>query len=624
MKNFNSGSAFWNQRFRLKQAKLRLKQLAEAVGHISDSSLAQYAQMFAIVLEFKPDLIVEFGRGTGNSTAVFTEAANNLKDASVISICLSTDWQDKTVKRIAQLVPEDWFNKLDARVANILDVKFKDLIKNKKKVLFLWDAHGWDIAEFTLGKVLPILKSREHLVLVHDISYFDPKSANANYQDGGIWKGYAGDDVKDPPYIVLGTMASPFEEVISIYDFTSRNSLKVNSVQEEINDIYKQSFSTNKKNQAKAVQLKKILGKEFSDSSSSFQWFSLNTLSKNKKVFYPKFQRGKNLEKLSPNISFDQSKNNLMLSSKDSHPLVSIVTPSFNSGRFIEECIQSVLNQDYQYVEHIIQDGGSGDNTLKILKKYSIPRYKNRVKWVSKPDKGQSDGLDKALRRASGEVILVLNADDLLLPFACSWGVSSLKLSPEVAVIYGDEYIINEQGEIIHEFTGPRYNYEKLLCVEIVPAAQTAFIRRSYFEQVGLGADSTLTTCPDYEMWVRLGARFPMKYFPGFVAKYRKHTGSEGQQTSMVLKMVEAKKEVMNRVFDDRKTPRRIKKLRNRALAGVEIWGAINNMKLKGPIPLTARLFISSLLHYPPNIVKYRKLIPGGVMSFSRFVLKNI
>lgn len=617
MKDFSSAIALWNQRLKLQKSKLRLKQLANAVGHISDSSLAQYAQMFAITLEFKPDLIVEFGRGTGNSTAVFTEAANQLGTCSVISICNSNDWQNKTSHRVAKVVPKGWFDKLDVQIANILDTQFKDLIKGKKKVLFLWDAHGWDIAEYILGEVLPLLRPLEHLVLVHDISYFNPKSINSAYGDNGVWKGYAGDDVKNPPYLVLNSMTSPFEELVAIYDFASRNSLKIHSVQEEINDLFR-------KNETKAREFKQLLGIEFSDSSSSFHWFSLNSISREKKIFFPNYQKHKILPEQYSQISFKKSSKNKPDSRfATPHPLVSIVTPSFNSGKFIEECIQSVLNQEYPYVEHIIQDGGSRDNTPKILKKYSTARYKDRVKWVSKSDKGQSDGLDKAIKLAGGEIILVLNADDELLPYACSWGVFNLKLNPNVAVVYGDEYIIDETGKIIHEFTGPRYDYEKLLCVEIVPAAQTAFIRRSYFEQVGLGADSSLETCPDYEMWVRIGARFPMKYSPGFVCKYRWHTGSEGQQPSMILKMVEAKKQVMDRVFNDKQTPKRIKKLRKRAHAGVEIWGAINNMQLRGPVPVTAKLVISSFLNYPSNIAKYRKLIPGGVISFSRFVLKK-
>jgi len=609
----NTGKALLNQKSALKKAKSRLEQLAVAVDHISDSSLAQYTQMFAITLEFKPDLIVEFGRGTGNSTAVLTEAANQLTSCKVISICLSSDWQDKTAGRIAKIVSKEWFSKLDARISDILDLDFKTLIKNGKTILFLWDAHGWDIAEYVLGVVLPALEKKKHLIFVHDLSYFD-KNSNPKYSGNGIWKGYAGDEVKNPPRVVINSIQSAFEEMIAILDFASRNSLEIRSVQEEINNLYK-------KNQAEATLLKKILGKEFTDSSSSFHYFSLNTLSKNQKIFYPKFQRSS--QKLEyPIVDFNRQKNSYS-SFQESRPLVSIVTPSFNSGSFINECIQSVLDQDYPCVEHVIQDGGSKDNTLQILKKYSTPKYKDRVKWVSNPDKGQSDGLDKAIKLANGDVILVLNADDVLLPYACSWGVLNLKMNPDAAVVYGDEYITDETGKIIHEFTGPRYNYEKLLCVEIVPAAQTAFIRRSYFEQVGLGTDPKLETCPDYEMWVRIGARFPMKYSPGFVSKYRWHTGSEGQQPGMILKMVEAKKQVMDRVFNYSKTPRRIKKLKKRAYAGVEMWGAINNMQLRGPIPVTAKLVISSFLNYPPNIRKYRKLIPSGIIAFSRFVLKT-
>ncbi len=614
MKDFNSAIALWNQRLKLQKSKLRLKQLANAVGHISDSSLAQYAQMYTTVLEYQPDIIIEFGRGAGNSTAVFTQAANQIAGCKVISICLSNDWQEETSKKISKVVPKSWFHKLEVINANILDINFKDLLKNSKRVLFLWDAHGWDVAEYVLSEVLPSLKNKEHLVMVHDISYYIPH-INGAYGSSGVWRDYPGDDIKNPTYLILGTMASPFDELVPIYDFISRNQLSILSVSEQMNEFFK-------KNPVKAKSMAQLLGPNIFNSSSSFHHFSLNSASNSKTIFFPKSKK-KDYSKSLPTISFIKDKGIKSSTFEEDMPLVSIVTPSFNSGKFIEECIQSVLNQEYSYVEHIIQDGGSSDDTLKILKKYSTDKYKDRVKWVSKPDKGQSDGLDKAIKLASGEVILVLNADDVLLPYACSWGVFNLKLNPNVAVVYGDEYIIDETGKIIHEFTGPRYDYEKLLCVEIVPAAQTAFIRRSYFEQVGLGADSSLETCPDYEMWVRIGARFPMKYSPGFVCKYRWHTGSEGQQPSMILKMVEAKKQVMDRVFNDKKTPKRIKKLRKRAYAGVEIWGAINNMQLQGPVPITAKLVISSFLNYPPNIRKYRKLIPRGILSFSNLILNT-
>lgn len=618
MKDFNCGSAIWNQRFNLRQNKQRLRLLADAVDNISDSSLAQYVQMYAIALAFKPDLIIEFGRGMGNSTAVFTEAANQLDNCKVISICLSTDWQNKTASRIVKFVPKNWFDKLDTQVSNILDIKFKDLIKTKKRVLFLWDAHGWDIAEYVLGEVLPRLWPLEHLVLIHDISYFDPNAENAAYGSNGIWKGYPGDEISNPPYLVLNSMISPFEEMVALYDFASRNQLQIYGVDEEIRRFFE-------KDQKAGQKIKKVLGKQMANSTSSFQWFTLNSLPQKREIYFPRYQKQKKQKELHIQVSFSRRRS-LSAGSQfiESRPLVSIVTPSYNSGKYIEECIQSVLTQDYPYVEHVIQDGGSGDHTLKILKKYSGPKYKNKVKWVIESDNGQSDGLDKAIKRASGEVILVLNADDILLPYACSWGVLHLKLNPDIAVVYGDEYIIDEQGKTIREFTGPRYDYERVLCVEIVPAAQTAFIRRNYFEKVGLGADSTLSTCPDYEMWVRIGAKFDMKYVSGFISKYRWHDQSEGQKPEMILKMIAAKKQVMDRIFNSSKTPKRIKKLRKRAYAGVEIWGAMNHMQLKGSVLATGKLVISSFLHYPPNIWKYRKLIPGGMISFTKFAFMRL
>lgn len=303
-------------------------------------------------------------------------------------------------------------------------------------------------------------------------------------------------------------------------------------------------------------------------------------------------------------------------------PLVSIVTPSYNSGKFIENCIKSVLNQDYPYIEHIIQDGSSTDRTKKILKIYQKSQYKHRIKIFIEPDNGQSDGLNKALQKAKGEVILVLNADDELLPYSCSWGVFHLRANPDVAVVYGDVYSIDAKGKIVKELTGPRYNYENLICIEIVPCAQTAFIRRSYFEKVGLRADVTLKTCPDYEMWVRIGSKYPMKYVPGFVCKYRWHTGSEGHRAEMVTKFIEAKGLVLNRLFKNQKT-KKIKKLKKRAYAGLYMWAARVNIGSSGSRRLTSKLIISSFLLYPSFIWKYRFFVVNIGIAYLKSYLKT-
>ncbi|MFC1705131.1 glycosyltransferase family 2 protein, partial [Nanoarchaeota archaeon] len=250
---------------------------------------------------------------------------------------------------------------------------------------------------------------------------------------------------------------------------------------------------------------------------------------------------------------------------KKKKPLVSVVTPCFNSSDYLKGCIKSILSQDYPNVEHVIHDSTSADGTLDILK-----HYNKKVRWVSKRDKGQSDGLNRALQRAKGDIIIVLNADDELLPHACSWAVKQFKKYPNMAVIYGDVNIIDSHGKAIEKFHGPDpYNFEKIFCVEEVIPAQAAFIKRKAFEAVGFYADTTQPTCPDYEMWVRIGLKFPMKHVPGFVTRYRRHTGSGSCQNSLVYELIRTKRNVIKRTIKNKSTPDSILKLKRRAHAGV-------------------------------------------------------
>jgi hypothetical protein len=251
-------------------------------------------------------------------------------------------------------------------------------------------------------------------------------------------------------------------------------------------------------------------------------------------------------------------------------PLVSIITPTFNGARFLEKCIKSVLAQDYPNVEHVIQDGGSKDGTIDILKSQDAS-----VKWETAPDKNQADGLDKALKRSSGDVLLVLNADDMLLPGACQWGVEWLMKQPDLAVVYGDLILIDEDGIQTGEYIGPEYDFESVFSVERVIPAQAAFIRRTALEEVGLRADPSLGTCPDFEMFVRLGLRFPMRHELGFVAEYRYYPRwMDGATQRTVERFVEAKSTVINRVIDDDRTPVDLRRLRRRAMAGLHLWAS--------------------------------------------------
>ncbi len=608
--SFDAGHALWENRKSLRLTQPRLTTLAHAIGRLSDSGLSQYAQLFAMTMEFKPSLILEVGRAYGNSTAVFTESANHLPDTRVVSICLTDIWQKRIRGEVEQIVEPTWFNKLETFTMDFLHAPLHQIIKPSDSVLFFWDAHGWDIAEFILGGVLPILATHRHLVLVHDIMDIRYHPHLKKYTRNGIWKNYLGDEVKKQNNVVIRNMASSFEEMVALNDFAERNELTIHSVEHQVQEVIFRSAY-------KRVQMRQILGEEMSRSTSSIHWFSLNT-GKKKSFFFPPYQ---------PNVQSITKKT--FTPALRSAPLVSIVTPSFNNARYLTECIKSVLSQNYPKVEHIIQDRCSTDGTIAILKKYSKGTYKNRVKWVSEPDNGQSDGLNKALQRAKGDILLVLNADDALMPTACSWGVEQLKKNPDCAAVYGDEYFFDENSKIFDHYIGKYpYLYERLFCVELVPPAQAAFIRRSMLETVGFFADSTLKTCPDYEMWVRLGARFPMKHEFGVVCKYRHHAQSEGQRPDVTPKMVVAKKSVIDKTLADPKTSKHIKLLRNRAYAGLYHWGS-NVAGSVGLYRYELYCLVRSI-YYRPQLHKFIRLfrfmmrhsIGYTKLNFFRFINK--
>ena len=124
-------------------------------------------------------------------------------------------------------------------------------------------------------------------------------------------------------------------------------------------------------------------------------------------------------------------------------PLVTIITPSYNQGRFIRETIESVLNQDYENIEYIIVDGQSTDETLKIIKQYN-----GKLSYISEKDNGQSDAINKGFKMAHGEIVAWLNSDDVYEPGCIKRAVREFEKNSRLGLIYGDGYILDEQGMI--------------------------------------------------------------------------------------------------------------------------------------------------------------------------------
>jgi glycosyltransferase involved in cell wall biosynthesis len=203
-------------------------------------------------------------------------------------------------------------------------------------------------------------------------------------------------------------------------------------------------------------------------------------------------------------------------------PRVSIITPSFNQGQFLEASILSVLEQDYPNLEYIIVDGGSKDNSVEIIK-----RYQDRLAWwASEKDKGHADALNKGFSHATGDILAWLNSDDVYFPNAVSEAVSILTSHPEVGMVYGDADLIDDSGATVGRFGSKQTSYRQMLRGSVHIPQATTFMRADVWRQVG-PLDLSLFFSFDYDLWVKIAKASQVLYVPKRWAKFRIHSSGK-------------------------------------------------------------------------------------------------
>lgn len=213
----------------------------------------------------------------------------------------------------------------------------------------------------------------------------------------------------------------------------------------------------------------------------------------------------------------------------DNLPKISIITPSFNQVKFLEQTIKSILNQEYKNYEYIIMDGGSSDGSLEIIKKYAD----KLAYFESKPDKGQADAIYRGFQIASGEILCWVNSDDLLLPGALMKVAKWFKENPDKNWVTGGTIIIDENGLIFRDKRGaPLFNMgAKVGKIELLyfghPFNQPAsFWRKDFFLKVN-GFDRQLNFCFDYDLFLKFAMIERSGRIKDLLAKFRYHADSK-------------------------------------------------------------------------------------------------
>jgi len=226
-------------------------------------------------------------------------------------------------------------------------------------------------------------------------------------------------------------------------------------------------------------------------------------------------------------------------------PKISIVTPSFNSGAFIEQAILSVLEQDYNNIEYFVIDGGSTDETVDILKKYSSKaNYKNKFNWISEPDEGQTDAINKGLKLCSGDWFAWLNADDYYEPNIFSRIGPELSSNIDKGVIYGNcynqyDYLSNNKKHLYKHPANISFNSMSRGNVVFGPAS---FYNMKHLKKIG-EFNTDIHYWMDYDMYLKLIKISRFHYIDIDITTFRIHNNQKSMSDYKLNEYMDYQKE---------------------------------------------------------------------------------
>lgn len=291
------------------------------------------------------------------------------------------------------------------------------------------------------------------------------------------------------------------------------------------------------------------------------------------------------------------------MAESDTRPLVSIIMPSFNQGAYIQDAIDSILEQDYRPIQILVIDGASTDKTVDILRSYGdLPE----LKWISEPDSGPVEAVNKGLSLATGTIAGIQSSDDLYYGGAVSAAVSAFQSGPDIGLVYGESDRIDPSGAVLARNRSGPYSLNRLLCRATYVPQNAAFfdIRRARELR---GWDERFPFCPDTELWFKLALTSGVRKLDRALGATRVHPAQRDQNVGRILQSYR----LMIRVSPELATARWIQ--RRAAAAGVRHL-SIRYRDHKTHNGMVWELW-RAVLEYPPILwsgaIEMHQLVPG-------------
>ncbi len=282
---------------------------------------------------------------------------------------------------------------------------------------------------------------------------------------------------------------------------------------------------------------------------------------------------------------------------KDSTPLVTIITPTYNRSSLLSKTIDSILNQNYKNIEYIVIDDGSTDDTERIVRNFQkINREGKKLVYVKQKNMGETKAVNKGFSLARGEIIAVINSDDPLLPGCVSLIIEYLDQNPSILAVYPDWEMIDIHSKKIQSVHPADYNYLTSLKEHYCMPGPGTFFRKKAIELTG-GRDSRFHYIADFAFWLKLGMYDELHHLPKTLATFRIHSGSQG-----VFKkgqnMASEHKALVDLLFSDPDLPKEAQVLKSAAYSSAYYVAAKESIGFSQQIKYYFYSFVTNPINF--------------------------